>query len=366
MDKKIKFANIFTNNIYEPENDDDNMNDISIADLLIQDIDLKKNYNSRYKFYIELLKIYNKNPKIIKRIYTKLNAIKDLNNREKKLLSELNYNSINEPTTLDQGSGSVPAQGGKSIIKGGENPLYNYKESSFRDVLKRSFDMSNVSKLKKKIYKKTDDKEEETDNKIGDFDKEIDNYNDGDKKDSSYIKKKLLEFENDPNNTFTYLELTIEDRLVFIITTFFIRYISLILIQWSVDINIIKSFEEGFFYYAVIYISIFWFIVLFVNIDNTVKIDYMNFDNFMNSIRSIFYYFYMGTNGITRLLVHSCIICVLLIVPIILNIKKKSEIEESENKDNIISYDERKKLSKSLSLFTIFIWVLTSIIATKF
>jgi hypothetical protein len=74
----------------------------------------------------------------------------------------------------------------------------------------------------------------------------------------------------------------------------------------------------------------------------------------------------MGTNGITRLLVHSCIICVLLIVPIILNIKKKSEIEESENTDNIISYDERKKLSKSLSLFTIFIWVLTSIIATKF
>ncbi len=163
-----------------------------------------------------------------------------------------------------------------------------------------------------------------------------------------------------------YLELTIEDRLVFIITTFFIRYISLILIQWSVDINIIKSFEEGFFFYAVIYISIFWFIVLFVNIDNAVKIDYMNFDNFMNSIRSIFYYFYMGTNGITRLLVHSCIICVLLIVPIILNIKKKSDIEESENKDNIISYDERKKLSKSLSLFTIFIWILTSIIATKF
>jgi hypothetical protein len=376
MDKKIKFANIFTNNIYEPENDDDNMNDISIADLLIQDIDLKKNYNSRYKFYIELLKIYNKNPKIIKRIYTKLNAIKDLNNREKKLLSELNYyNSITEPATptltptLTSTLTPTPkTTGGNSVIKGGQSALDDYKESNFRDVLKRSFGMSNVSKLKKKIYKKEGDKEEETDNKIGDFNKGIDEYNDSNKEEQSKIKikKKLLEFENDPNNTFTYLELTIEDRLVFIITTFFIRYISLILIQWSVDINIIKSFEEGFFYYAVIYISIFWFIVLFVNIDNTVKIDYMNFDNFMNSIRSIFYYFYMGTNGITRLLVHSCIICVLLIVPIILNIKKKSEIEESENKDNIISYDERKKLSKSLSLFTIFIWVLTSIIATKF
>jgi hypothetical protein len=45
--------------------------------------------------------------------------------------------------------------------------------------------------------------------------------------------------------------------------------VSLILIQWSIDINIIKSFEEGFIYYAVIYIAIFWFFTLFINIDNT-------------------------------------------------------------------------------------------------
>ena len=33
---------------------------------------------------------------------------------------------------------------------------------------------------------------------------------------------------------------------------------------------------------------------------------------------------------------------------------------------NILNYEERKKLIKSLSLFTIYIWILTSIIATKF
>ena len=252
--------------------------------------------------------------------------------------------------------------------------------------------MPNISKLNKNINERNQDPSKETGDKITDFNNQIDKYYDDrdDGEENLYnkkiknestddenqalknldknIKKKIIEFENDPENTFNYLELTIEDRLVFIITTFFIRYLSLILIQWSVDINIIKSFEEGFFYYAVIYLAIFWFIVLFVNIDNTTKVDYMNFDNFMNSIRSVFYYFYMGTNGITRLLVHSCIICVLLIVPIILNIKKSTYIEEENNdKDkNIISYEERKKLSKSLSLFTIFIWVLTSIIATKF
>ena len=422
MDKKIKFANIFNNNTYEPDKDDnEDIYNISPADILIQDIDLKQNYNSRYRFYTELLKIYNKNPKIIKKIYTKLNAIKDLNSMEKKLLTELNYYNNKLDKTIGGGSGKSPcvscASCGRKDCKGcspcgrcgrkdckgcspcgrcgrkdckgcsssrGGGVLNNYKESKLRDVLKKDYDMPNISKLNININEKSQDPNKETGDKITDFNKQIDNYyderdeieaNSSNQTDKSAlknldnkIKKKIIEFENDPENTFNYLELTLEDRLVFIITTFFIRYLSLILIQWSVDINIIKSFEEGFFYYAVIYLAIFWFIVLFVNIDNTTKVDYMNFDNFMNSIRSVFYYFYMGTNGITRLLVHSCIICVLLIVPIILNIKKSTYIEE-ENKDkdkDIISYEERKKLSKSLSLFTIFIWVLTSIIATKF
>ena len=388
MDKKIKFANIFNNNNYEPDKDDEeDTYEISPADILIQDIDLKKNYNSRYRFYTELLKIYNKNPKIIKKIYTKLNAIKDLNSMEKKLLTDLNY--YNNKLDKTTGGGSGGSRGG--------SVLDNYKESKMREVLKKYYDMPNISKLNKNINEKNQNPDKETGDKITDFNNQIDKYYDdrdeeadnlykeqkkGDGKEEAKIKeykgnlvnldkkikKKIIEFENDPENTFNYLEITMEDRLVFIITTFFIRYLSLILIQWSVDINIIKSFEEGFFYYAVIYLSIFWFIVLFVNIDNTTKVDYMSFDNFMNSVRSVFYYFYMGTNGITRLLVHSCIICVLLIVPIILNIKKSTYIEE-ENKDkgaDIISYEERKKLSKSLSLFTIFIWVLTSIIATKF
>jgi hypothetical protein len=412
MDKKIKFANIFNNNTYEPDKDDnEDIYNISPADILIQDIDLKQNYNSRYRFYTELLKIYNKNPKIIKKVYTKLNAIKDLNSMEKKLLTELNYYNNKLDKTVGGGSGKSPcARCGRKDCKGcsscgrcgrkdckgcsssrGGGVLTNYKESKLKDVLKKDYDMPNISKLNVNINERNQDPSKETGDKITDFNKQIDDYYDErDEKEADLynesdpvkknqhntdiknlddkIKKKIIEFENDPDNTFNYLELTVEDRLVFIITTFFIRYLSLILIQWSVDINIIKSFEEGFFYYAVIYLAIFWFIVLFVNIDNTTKVDYMNFDNFMNSIRSIFYYFYMGTNGITRLLVHSCIICVLLIVPIILNIKKNTYIEE-ENKDkdkDIISYEERKKLSKSLSLFTIFIWVLTSIIATKF
>ena len=75
----------------------------------------------------------------------------------------------------------------------------------------------------------------------------------------------------------------------------------------------------------------------------------------------------MGTNGISRLLVHSSLILLLIIIPIILNIKKKSEFIDDEQKETVIlNIEERKQLSKSLSLFTIFIWLFTSIIATKF
>jgi hypothetical protein len=242
-------------------------------------------------------------------------------------------------------------------------------------AIQKNYEFKNLTNINNKYS--IDGNNKDYNNYILNFNKAIDDYNEldddmdekGKKIELKNIKNKLLSFENNPNNYYKNTELTFEDRFVFIITTFFIRYISLILVQWCVDINIIKSFEEGFIYYAVIYVAIFWFIILFINIDNGFKVDYMNLSNAMNSIRSLFYYFYMGTNGITRLIVHSCIIFILIIVPVILNIKKKNNYSEEDGEEkfeNIISYEDRKKLTKSLSLFTIYLWILTSIIATKF
>ena len=207
-------------------------------------------------------------------------------------------------------------------------------------------------------------------NKIGQLSKDIDayNYSDKDENDTKYIIQQLNNFENDPKNPLDELAITFDDRIVFIIATFFIRYITIIIVQWCIDINIIKTFYEGFIYYAIIYIIIFWFIVLFINIDNSYDVKYMNFNGIINSIRTLFYYFYMGTNGISRLLVHTSLIIILIIIPIILNIKRKADYvdDEQTETEKILNNDERKQLSKSLSLFTMFIWLFTSIIATKF
>ena len=213
---------------------------------------------------------------------------------------------------------------------------------------------------------------EDDNNKIGQLSNDIDEYYTNEdtepEKNEKNIIQRIKNFENDPKNPLEELELTFDDRIVFIIATFFIRYITIIMVQWCIDINIIKTFYEGFIYYAVIYITIFWFIVLFINIDNSFDVKYMNFNGIINSIRTLFYYFYMGTNGISRLLIHTSLIMILIIIPIILNIKNKAEFKDEEQIEiiKILNYDERKQLSKSLSLFTMFIWLFTSIIATKF
>jgi hypothetical protein len=623
MDKKIEFAKILSSNI---DDEDDNVkeSELDIIDSLIKDIDLKKNYNSRYNFYINFIKMYNQNPKIIKYIYTKLNAIKNLNENEKGLLGKLNFaskggyakdvsdsnnilnkkiillinkiklgkqknidiknslhkklkdliinaygknikeeyvnkvvksiikkgggivdsgdkkdilqkitstmnelnssrdketkitenisknkfislikditsnleekykdiNDINDeidrsiypiiedinkiagttavPTNIatnpviqntqtippkssipaltpqtnrvpnqganqgvnqgadqganqgvnqgvNQGANQGVNQGANQGVNQGANqganqvsqgviarPIPSYQgyssplptntssqsieelkkvvkqedidNNNFRKVVKvlqKHYELKNLINFNNKNYMDDDDKDNEYNNPILQLNYDIDKFNDNDntsQEDLKKIKKKLNSFENNPTNPYLHIPISFEDRLVFIFTTFLIRYVSLILIQWSIDINIIKSFEEGFIYYAVIYIAIFWFFTLFINIDNTFKVDYMNISNALNSIRSLFYYFYMGTNGITRLLVHSCIICVLIIVPVILNIKKYNNYtdEDEGKKEKLISYEERIKLNKSLSLFTIYLWILTSIIATKF
>ena len=406
-DDKMKFITLFNKLQYERPIDDE-MSTESFADYLIDDIDLKKLAPERFNYYKDLIAIFNKRPQILYNILKKYYRIKDLKENEKKHINKLSYYGegndvlnirefqelLNEEETQNkvkeiakelftkmkenvekQKGGSIEINN-KDEKKGGKIDA-NYKESKFRNVLKKDYGITNLDNLSEPIYvpnatgdeqgrNKDMEKRYKTQNKLVDIGERIDKFNDGDLN-TTDIKSDIKNFENDPDNPLKELEITFDDRLVFIFSTFFIRYITLVLVKWSIDINIIKTFEEGFYYYAGIYLTIFWFIVLFVNIDNSTQIDYMNFDDFMNSIRSVFYYYYMGTNGITRLFIHSALIVILLMIPVILNIRKKNDFDEDEeNTSNILNYEERKKLIKSLSLFTIYIWILTSIIATKF
>ena len=288
--------------------------------------------------------------------------------------------STSGPSTRDSSSNTsdgiatlatlASSLGAGAAIRGGAGNSDEQLKMKYLDNNKyKNIDRKTIKKLLEQKAKNQTDNVDEN-NKIARLSQDIDAYNSSEKnpEDEKYIIQQLNNFENDPKNPLDELAITFDDRLVFIIATFFIRYITIIIVQWCIDINIIKTFYEGFIYYAIIYIIIFWFIVLFINIDNSHDVKYMNFNGIINSIRTLFYYFYMGTNGISRLLVHTSLIIILIIIPIILNIKRKADYvdDEQTETEKILNNDERKQLSKSLSLFTMFIWLFTSIIATKF
>jgi hypothetical protein len=280
---------------------------------------------------------------------------------------------------------ALPAQSGGAADEYNDDTLKaRYLEARPQRYSRITLDDPKIEKLRNANKERSDSGDSgnsgedtgavKTDNKIEQLSNDIDVYNglSSADKDNPIKNKEMIQkikrFEDDPKNPLEELELTFDDRIVFIIATFFIRYITIIMVQWCIDINIIKTFYEGFIYYAVIYIILFWFIVLFINIDNSFDVKYMNFNGIINSIRTLFYYFYMGTNGISRLLIHTSLILLLIVIPIILNIKKSNEYKPEDERDGvkILDFEERKQLSKALSLFTMFIWLFTSIIATKF
>jgi hypothetical protein len=245
------------------------------------------------------------------------------------------------------------------------------EEDELRGSLALEYGMNNLENLTGNILNLNNangvDKFERKKNGIEDF---IDDYYKAHSKSnkgevSKSLQKALDKFEASPSNFLDNIKITREDRLIFIFVTFFIRYVTVLMVQWCVDIQIIKDFYQGFLLYAVIYIIIFWFMVMLVNINNISPTSYMNTDTNLGSLQSMFYYFYMGTNGVSRLLTHSFLIVMLLAIPIILNIQEKKSDDPDEIVDTL-SYEDKKKLVKTLSLFTIFIWVLTSMIAIKY
>jgi hypothetical protein len=184
---------------------------------------------------------------------------------------------------------------------------------------------------------------------------------------SDMIKKILpiyYKYKDDVNPE--NLKITIIDRIIFIATTFIIRYITLMIIDWGLSTNIINNFYRAFLYYCFIYLLFFVFIVMLVNV--IVHYPLMELYSSMKiiSIPNLFYYFYIYTNGYLRLLIHIFLILIILFIPYVINIDKINFIKSEEKKTNIsYDYDKKKKILDAISIFSFIIWILTSIIASK-
>ena len=160
------------------------------------------------------------------------------------------------------------------------------------------------------------------------------------------------------------ININMVDRGVFILTTLIIRIISLSLIFWGLNSNLINNFKKAFIYYCCIYILFFIFIIGLVNVVYYYPIIELFSNVSISSMPNILYYFYIHITGPNRLILHIILILLLLFIPYILDMDKKN----IQDPDMNISFDNNLKtdIYNSIANFSLVIWVLTSIIAIKF
>jgi len=297
--------------------------------------------------------------KILKKFYENLdendrNVV--INNIKKTLKIKYNYND----ETIDKIVSTMKMNGGgledqKKIILEGN---LNKGNEPMKQFLKK---IQNVApELNSKPIENVEDliitKEEQT------------NIDEKSAKSKSDMIKKIrpiyYKYKDDVNPE--NLKITMIDRIIFIATTFIIRYITLMIIDWGLSTNLINNFFRAFLYYCFIYLLFFVFIVMLVNV--IVHYPLMELYSSMRivSIPNLFYYFYIYTNGYLRLLIHIFLILVILFIPYIINIDKINFIKSEEKNTNIsYDYDKKKKILDAISIFSFIIWILTSIIASK-
>jgi len=348
-------------NIIDMKKSDNNL----LSTPLISDDMLYKFNPERYQFYLKFVEGLS-DTETLKKIYYKNTEIKYNREKQNKIIQNIInglkklYIGANEDTIKDLNlslSNRI-----KGILK---NRIENDQSSS--DIIEDTFKIKGgavgddkqpqISEyLKMPVINKPLDEFNDSVNKVFDNKPTVDNDQ------LNKLKNILYNADNDillPSNK---LEITLTDRIIFIAITYVIRLITLTLIEWSLNANIINSFFYSFIYYCIIYIVFFTFIILLVNVIYYYPIFQLYTDSSVVFIPNVLYYFYIYSNGYLRLLLHLILISLLMIIPFI--IKNDDLIEDNSN--ITYNYTKKKYINNTLSYFSFFIWILTSIIALKF
>jgi hypothetical protein len=167
------------------------------------------------------------------------------------------------------------------------------------------------------------------------------------------VKDFVDEYEDDPVLSSKYTTIGSIDRIIFIIGTYFIRAIVLFMIEWGINSNMITTFQQCFKAYVVGYISIFMVWVLIANAaENAYE------ENVLLS--SLFYYINVRAHKASKFRIGIHIFVQISLLPLLFIIKYKASPIDQD------SFEQRRSIYNATSNFTFFIWLMTSIIATRF
>jgi len=344
-----------------------------LSSFIFKDSYLKSINPKRYNFYMKFVNGLS-NPEILEKFFytTKESKIykQELNEKIAKLIDvikQLNSNnssdeankikediisSIKDRYNLSDEAvnklKTITKGGGDSVhLNKGDEPMQN-----FINVVKKEIPVLQPAELK-------------TVNDLIDTDTK----KDGTSMSKSDITKKATQIYNTYKDDVNpeMMEIKMMDRIVFIITTFLIRYISLIIVKWGLDTSLVNSFHSAFLFYSIIYLIFFLFITMFVNVVIAYPVMQLFASKSIANIPNLFYYFYIYANGVLRLIIHITFIIVLLFVPYIINVDKINMKREDKRQVNIsVDNEKKEKIYYSITIFSTIIWVLTSIVSLKF
>ena len=142
------------------------------------------------------------------------------------------------------------------------------------------------------------------------------------------------------------LEINQNDKIIFIILIFVIRQISLIIVEYMIDNNNIRSFFYMLLLYLIFYITILIIFIIIVNID-------------VYKLRILFNYlnFHINSNGI---MIHIILLILFTIILYYYLYNIDNKLKESKNED--LYEIEKIEYKYKLEIITLIIFVFTSII----
>ena len=169
---------------------------------------------------------------------------------------------------------------------------------------------------------------------------------------STPLEQAINKYYEDPELSPNIDKVNLRDRGIFVVLTFIIRAIALFITEWSIYSGFINTFSQSFNMYFGIYLCIFVLVLILTNSNNE-DITFFN---------QLFFYINADSEdgkGVMRILLQ--ITCIFFILPIPYMVKDFRMKDKTPNR--VLTYTDKSNIYYSVDKFTLFTWILTSIVA---
>jgi hypothetical protein len=302
----------------------------------------------RFNFYTHLLdSVSGSNPTVLEKIFKVVQLFSSRYDKIQDKLQSLEYTlkNSNQPTEkiVKKLNESID-----SSIFADENIRVKEADKKGGKLNQSAGGISDINELKQVLFPlKTDDNQNTQVDKNTKSLAELFNAAESDEE-----KRKIIaRYYDDPIYSPKLEKVELADRGIFIALTYIIRAIALFLTEWSIYSGYIYTFSQVFNMYFGMYICIFLLIVFLAN----ARKDDLFF-------KMIFYYINKdaeGGKGLMRIIVH--FICILFLLPIPYIVKEYKGMPAPRL--TILTFSEKSALLSGVDKFSLYMWILTSVVA---